>query len=166
VNTTANNAAANFITLKYDGSSVSGGVVTTPAGGLNTNALAGHAGLKIGVVSNNNDNPVLATLTLTDTSGNVESESVPVGLAGSTLTFAFANLSSTPGFNIGSIKSIQFNFGFSGEDTFSLGVNGGGGLIPFDNPPTPEPATLATFGLLTLVGGVVARRKLKVAPVA
>jgi len=79
---------------------------------------------------------------------------------------AFANSGTPSDFTIvpgspGSITIIGDSPGivsFSAFDTLTTNPPNGGG--------TPEPATLATFGLLTLVGGVVARRKLKAAPVA
>jgi len=40
------------------------------------------------------------------------------------------------------------------------------GNPPFINQPVPEPFTLATFGALSLVGGIAARRKLKAKTVA
>lgn len=170
--TATGSSANNFIALIYNGNN---SVVTNPGGGgLNAN-LSGHLGFTVNYGNNQQTANVTAELVLTDTSGKQETVNATGTTGGNsllsssgTLQFAFSGLSSTPGFNMSSIASIELLFSFNGVDTFQLSV-GGGGIIPFDGPGTsPEPISLATFGFLGLVGGVVARRKLKAkaAPVA
>jgi hypothetical protein len=70
--------------------------------------------------------------------------------------------------------AVQLTSGVPGSATF-IGANGqqlppnlnfiANIQPPGFEPPTPEPATLVTFGIVGLVGGVFARRKMK-APVA
>lgn len=57
------------------------------------------------------------------------------------------------------ITGIRFTFNqdLTNATDFTLGGDGG---IRITGDPVPEPATLATFGLMGLVGGFVARRKL------
>jgi len=59
---------------------------------------------------------------------------------------------------------VRLTFVLLGGDDITL--NNVNGPQFADTPGVPEPMTLATFGFLTLCGGVAARRKLKAASVA
>ena len=62
--------------------------------------------------------------------------------------------------NLSGTTGIQLTFNNINDQGVDF-VLGGNGLIIIRENPVPEPATLATFGLMGLVGGFAARRKMK-----
>jgi hypothetical protein len=70
------------------------------------------------------------------------------------LSFSFAGFPVLN--NIDGIRLI-----FNGNPNVATDFTLGSGGVFLQNGDIPEPATVATFGLVTLIGGVVARRRLK-----
>jgi hypothetical protein len=62
--------------------------------------------------------------------------------------------------NLNSTTGIRLTFNNTNDQGVDFVINGQPGIRIFGDPE-PEPATLATFGLIGLMGGFVARRKLK-----
>jgi hypothetical protein len=85
-----------------------------------------------------------------------QNANVPNGAGLIPLSMPFSNFGGGPFNNIDGIRLI-FNGNPNVATDFTLGAGG----VFLQNGDVPEPATLATFGLVALVGGVVARRKLK-----
>jgi hypothetical protein len=89
---------------------------------------------------------------------------VPFNALATTLSFQMDNTWTGPG-SFASVNGLKFTFNASQLNAadFIVGeIRARDGRIPPVGNPVPEPVSLAVFGLLTLAGGAVARRKMKV----
>lgn len=158
--------ATATLRLRYDG----GALLNTP-GLLNANFSANPAIVLNFINADALGGSLGVTLTIEDGSppNPSASQNIPTALfTNSSIMFdltspAFSSL------NLANIQAIQFDFTAVSNSgtaiTFTLGgPNGGIELV--DPPAIPEPSTYATFGFLALMGGYVARRKLKTEAVA
>lgn len=125
-----------------------------------------------------------ATFTFVPSAAVVINAASTVGVSGGQdgVTNGFWYLSSASNSDFGQLDRI-FTFSFTTQNLLTSGpsnswnwsqANSGSGtftgtnniFIPNIGSSVPEPATLATFGLMTVCGGYLTRRKLKAAKVA
>ena len=101
--------------------------------------------------------PVVLTVRLTDTSSGLQTLA-PININGNgPLTIPFGSVDRDQATNI----TFQFQLNNGADLTLT-----NGGIRLLESSPVPEPATIATLGLMGLFGGYFARRKLKAGSVA
>lgn len=131
--------------------------------GYNFGPLALQAGNQIGIDFNSLD----AGSNITNQISALLEVNTSTGTLSKTVLFTEGTFSYLIGLNglsgIGNLNSttgIRLTFNSTNDQGVDFVINGQPGIRIFGNPE-PEPATLATFGLMGLMGGFVARRKLK-----
>jgi len=158
--------------LNYGGAGVGPAVAAASSVGLFFGNIGlGGSGANVGLLS--------VTAILTDINGKTSSSAATSLTSGTNILSNFLLSGFTPqaGFLPGSVVSLSFQFsaktGINSQGgfdplNFALGnpFNPGVPALQLDPSPVPEPATLATFGLMGLLGGCVLRRKMKAAVVA
>ncbi len=128
-------------------------IVQSPAGSLGIDFLS----LDAGSSSTNQMSLLLEVVTSTGTLS--QAFLIPEGNFLQPFLLSFGGLSGVG--NLNSTIGVRLTFNNINDAGVDFIVSSSNGGIRIFGEPEPEPATLATFGLMGLMGGFVARRKLK-----